>query len=281
MLKHICYKPLCLAEAWQLVVLLALVLAILSAPLPVSAAVDLKALQEQVSQEQAEAEAAAAAAAEKQRQLDAAEAERRRREAAAVAERRKQAEQERQRQRAAAERERKLQELVDPFYADIGFSWNSGDGDVTDNDLEIGQIYYESAMRYYLEFGYQATIGLGLRLVSTRSNYFLVEDEGTEWDKLHDNFASADGRGYGAHLNMFCCLTIGVNKITLDEQLEFDDGTVYDPGLITETVLGLHTPATESFLYGFEYITMEAEHDQLLNAHSGFSLIWFRIRLGG
>ena len=279
MLKHICYKPLCLAEAWQLVVLLALVLAILSAPLPVSAAVDLKALQEQVSQEQAEAEAAAAAAAEKQRQLDAAEAERRRQEAAAAAEKRRQAEQERQRQRAAAERERKLQEFVDPFYADIGFSWNSGDGNVADNDLEVGQIYYESAMRYYLEFGYQATIGLGLRLVGTRSNYFLVED--IELNELHDNFATGDGVGYGLHLNMFCCLTIGVNKITLDEQLEFDDGTVYDPGLITETVLGLHTPATESFLYGFEYITMAAEHDQLLNAPSGVSLVWLRIRLGG
>ena len=241
------------------------------------ARVNLEALQEQVSREQEEDAAAKAAAAEKQRLLDAEAAEQRRQEAATAAERRRRAEEERQQRRAAAERKRKWDEFIDALYVDIGVSWNSGLGSSDEDADEIGQIYYDSSGRYYIEFGYQGDLGLGLRLIGTKNSYFIGEE--LESGDEPEDTASASGQGYGAHLNLLCCLTIGANQIGLADGLQFTN-IDYNPGVITEYVIGIHTDVRNNFLLGFEYIQMNEEEDELRENSSGFSLVWLRYRFG-
>ena len=205
------------------------------------------------------------AAAERRRK---AEEERRRREEAAAEARRQRLEN--------AELKRIWDEFTDALYTDIGFSWNMG---IDNTNAETGLIYYNLSTRYYIEFGYQSAIGLGFRLIHTESDYFVGEDSIYE-DEESDDTASSSGQGYGIHLNLLCCLTLGLNKIGLSESLQFDGVELYNPGVITETVLGLHSPINEDWLIGFEYVRMSEEEDQLRDNSSGLSLLWVRYRFG-
>ena len=271
MLVNKCYSTSRLSTFLRVIILLALYNA------PLQANVNLEALQEQVSKEKEEDAIAKADAAEKQQQLDAEAAEQRRQEAAAAAERRRKAEEERQQRRAAAERKRKWDDFTDALYADIGFSLNSGLGSSDEDADEVGQIYYSGSTRYYLEFGYQGTLGLGLRLIGTKNYYFIGEELETG-DEPEDT-ASASGQGYGLHLNLACCFTIGVNKLGLADGLQFEN-IDYNPGVITEYVIGLHTNVLSNFLFGFEYINMNEEENELRENSDGFSLVWLRYRFG-
>ena len=226
------------------------------------ARVNLEALQEQVSREQEEDAAAKAAAAEKQRQQD-----------AEAAEQRQQAAEERQRKLAIAKLKRERDEFLEALYLDIGISYHSSSD--TD-DADVGKIYYDSSLRYYLEFGYQKDLGFGFRLIGTKHNYFVGEN--VQWGEPQEDTASASGQGYGAYLNLFCCLTIGINQIGLADGLQFQ-GIDYNPGVITEYVAGVHSDVLEDILWGFEYLYMDEEEDELRANSDGISL-WLRYRFG-
>ena len=267
-----------------------------------SANVNLDALIDQVNEEQQEDAEAKAAEAERQRRLDAAAEERRRKEIAAAAERRRKAAEDRRRREEAAaerrrkdaedrrrreeaaaearrkrlaeaERKRKWEEFTDALYTDIGFSWNPSS---TPSNTEFGKVYYGSSTRLYVEFGYKSIFGLGLRLIGTKHDYFI--DDSIDSVAVSEDTASTSGQGYGIHLNPLSYLTLGVNKIGLTESLQFDD-IDYNPGVITEYVVGLHRDVSKTALFGIKYMYMEQEEVQLSDSSDGFFL-WLRYRFG-
>ena len=151
-------------------------------------------------------------------------------------------------------------------------SWRDIEAGNTSQDVEaeLNKIYYDYSNRFYLEFGYQSSIGVGLRLLGMQSHYYMGDGE-THYSSTSDDDSSY-GLGYGIHFNLLPYLTIGMNKIGLTESLQFDNFD-YNPGVITETVLGLHSHVGGELLGGVEYVRISEEQDQLRNNDSSISIM--------
>ena len=151
-----------------------------------------------------------------------------------------------------------------------------------DTKAELNKIYYDSSNRLYVEIGRQFSrlFGIGLRLLVTENDYYV--GDGKARHSSPSDSSSANGFGYGIYFNLPYHLILGVNQVGLTAGgLQFDNIN-YHPGVITETILGINYPLAEGVLFGFEYLHMSEENDQLRANDSGLGVsLGLRHRFGG